>query len=81
MKKSSPYDYTLYGLSSWDVKRWSEKVLAQLRKVADLENDEFVFLAIDKYKKYLIPKIKNYKIPLEGLNRGRQLHFLKEMVG
>ena len=59
-------------------KVWANNVLQDLRKVADLNNDEFIFLAGENYRKYLIPHIKNYKIPLKGLSIGKQLQYLKE---
>ena len=61
-----------------EIKKWADKVLEILKKQTDLERDEFVFLAGEKYRKYLIPEIKNYKIPLQGLGIGKQLKFLKE---
>lgn len=75
-----PYDETLNNMPSKDVKEWAERVIDKLRKVADLANDEFIFLARNKYRKFLIPQIKHYRIPLEGLPIGKQLQFLKEKI-
>jgi len=72
-----PYDETLNEKKDSEIKRWAEKVLKQLSEEADLENDEIIFLAGEKYRKYLLPQIKNYSIPLKGLGIGRQLEFLK----
>jgi len=72
-----PYNETLNEKTDGEIKEWSEKVLKQLAKEADLENDEIIFLAGEKYRKYLVPQIKNYKIPMEGLGIGKQLEFLK----
>jgi len=63
---------------SREVKEWSKKVLRELKEISNLEKDEFIFLAGERYRKFLIPSIKNYKIPLEGLGIGKQLKFLKE---
>ncbi len=71
-----PYDKTLTKMPSREVKLWADKVVGHLMKFADLEEDEIVFLAGDKYRKYIVPKIRNYKIPLEGLRIGEQLKFL-----
>ena len=79
-KEIEPYNQTLNTMRSGEIKEWAKNVLKQLNKVADLHNDEFIFLAGEKYRKYLIPNIANYKIPLEGLRIGEQLKFLKEKV-
>jgi len=73
-----PYNITLNNMDDNEIKVWADRVLINLQKVADLENDEIIFLAGEKYRKYLIPKIKNYQIPLKGLGIGKQLAFLKQ---
>jgi len=73
-----PYNLTLNNLKEEEIRLWAEKVLEYLKKQADLNDDEFIFLAGDKYRRYLISKINNYKTPLKGLGIGRQLKFLKE---
>lgn len=72
-----PYDETLNNMSSEENKEWANKIIIQLEKFVDLAKDEFIFLAGEKYRKYLIPHITNYKIPLKGLSIGKQLKFLK----
>lgn len=76
-----PYDLTLKNFSKGELINWSADTLQQLQKVADLNNDRFVFLAGDKYRKYLIPKLKNYEIPFKGLGIGKQLQQLKNKIG
>ena len=73
-----PYERTLSRMSSEDVKRWADSVLAQLRNVADLQRDRFVFLAGERYRKHLLPHLPNHDIPLRGLGIGKQMKFLKE---
>jgi len=73
-----PYNQTLNKMSSLEIKDWSINVLKELSSLTDLNNDEFIFLAGNNYRKYILPSIKNYKIPLQGLGIGRQLKFLKE---
>ena len=73
-----PYNETLNTKSTLEIKNWAQKVLIDLKKQTDLENDEFIFLAGTKYRKFLILHIKNYKVPMEGLTIGRQLSFLKK---
>jgi hypothetical protein len=72
-----PYDLTLNKMSAKDIKRWAIGVLHEIERKTDKNNDEFIFLAGERYRKYLIPAIKNYKIPLEGLSIGKQLQYLK----
>lgn len=72
-----PYNTTLNDMSKTERKIWSHTVLEQLRKLTNLENDEFIFLAGENYRKYLLPHIKHYSIPMKGLGIGRQLSYLK----
>lgn len=80
-KVIEPYNVTLNKMSSKEIKEWSERVLSQLRQKIDLDADQIIFLAGKNYRKYLIPHIKNYSIPLKGLGIGRQLKYLKEHSG
>ncbi len=73
-----PYERTLNRMPSERVKQWADSVLVQLSKVADLQNDRFVFLAGERYRKYLIPHLPNHEVPLQGLGIGKQMRFLKE---
>ena len=73
-----PYNLTLNTMSSSAINEWARGVLSQLSEKADLQNDQFVFLAGVKYRKYLVPHLVNIKIPFEGLTIGRQLHKLSE---
>lgn len=73
-----PYDVTLNEMSASERKEWAARVVSQLRENADLENDHFVILAGQKYRQYLLPYLRSYEVPLEGLKIGQQLQFLKE---
>ncbi|MEZ4600728.1 MAG: hypothetical protein R2940_13145 [Syntrophotaleaceae bacterium] len=73
-----PYDQTLNTMKVQERKEWAAAVLAQLAKRADLKRDHFVFLAGDKYRKYLLAQLSFYEIPMRGLTIGRQLQFLKQ---
>jgi len=77
-KVIEPYNTTLNNLGLKELKAWAETVLQQLAQAADLKNDKFVILAGEKYRKHLLPSMKNFEIPLEGLGIGKQLKFLKE---
>ena len=50
-----------------EIMAWANEVLEKLMLEADLQRDEFIFLAGLNYRKYLIPHIKNYKISFTGL--------------
>ncbi len=76
-KEIDPYELTLKTMSAQKVKAWAVVTLRQLKVVSDFENDKFVFLAGEKYRKYLLPFISNYEIPLEGLGIGKQMAWLK----
>jgi len=75
-----PYNSTLNSMKDEEVEAWAERILEQLRQEANLQEDEFIFLAGENYRKHLVPEIKNYKIPLQGLGIGKQLKFLKESL-
>ena len=75
-----PYNKTLNEMSVDETKKWADSVLKQLKKVADLEKDEFIFLAGNNYRKFLVPHIKNYQVPLKGLGIGKQLQWLTKKI-
>jgi len=72
-----PYDLTLNTMPVAQVRAWARRVLAQLRGQADLKNDRFVFLAGDKYRKFIIPHLAHWEAPLQGMRIGEQLQFLQ----
>lgn len=73
-----PYNKTLNKMIDEQIKQWADKIISDLEKISDLKKDEIIFLAGERYRRYLIPHISNYKIPLEGLGIGKQLKYLKE---
>jgi hypothetical protein len=75
-----PYDVTLNNMSAVQIKIWAQMVLRQLRERTDVERDHFIFLAGDNYRKYLIPHLASYNMPLEGLTIGRQLQRLNQLL-
>lgn len=75
-----PYEQTLNNMHVGEVKQWANQVLEQLRKIRSGEETEFVFLAGEKYRKFLLPHMKNTTIPLEGLRIGEQLQKLKGLT-
>lgn len=73
-----PYNETLNTKPLKEVQQWAKEVYCQLCKVADPKTDEFVFLAGERYRKYLLPLLKNVSVPLQGMGIGKQLAFYKE---
>lgn len=76
----SPYNQTLNEMTALEVKSWASEVLRQLRRVSNIENTKYIFLAGDRYRKYLLPALEDYTIPLQGLRIGEQLSKLKELT-
>ncbi|MBT6225804.1 MAG: hypothetical protein HOI47_04005 [Candidatus Scalindua sp.] len=76
----APYEQTLNNMRVNEVKQWASSVIEQIKKISTIDETEFVFLAGEKYRKYLLPHIKNAQIPLEGLRIGEQLQRLKELT-
>jgi hypothetical protein len=56
-------------------REWAARVLRRLAAVTDLQRDQFVFFAGLPYRKFLIPHLARYEVPLEGLGIGKQLAF------
>jgi hypothetical protein len=79
-KTLAPYNETLNTKKVSAIKEWAERVLVQLSRVVDLEHDEFIVLAGERYRRFVVPNLRHVKIPLEGLGLGRQLQFLKRAL-
>ena len=79
-KVIKPYNVTLNNMRAIDIKKWADSIIVQIDNRCDLENDTFILLAGIKYRKYLLPYIKHYEIPLKGLRIGEQLKRLKELT-
>jgi cytoplasmic iron level regulating protein YaaA (DUF328/UPF0246 family) len=75
-----PYDETLKTKSVAEIKEWSKKVIAALNEKIDLDKSEVIILAGSKYYKYLLPYIRNYKLPLGTLPLGPRKSFLKKQI-
>ena len=76
----SDYNMTLNKMSLPDRKRWAYMVLQYLDTHTRLKTDEYIILAGQKYREYLIPYMNHYRIPLEGMGIGYQLQYLKHQV-
>jgi hypothetical protein len=75
----APYNETLNTMKDAQVRAWAAKVLEQMRGRVGA-GDELVFLAGEKYRKYLLPHFRNTSVPMQGLGIGRQLAFLKHAL-
>lgn len=75
-----PYEQTLNNMPVYEVKRWANQVIEQIKKICVIEETEVVFLAGKKYRKYLLPQLNNVQIPLKGLRIGEQLQRLKALT-
>jgi len=71
-----PYNLTLNTMSVGEIRSWADRVLQQLNQIANLQNDHFIFLAGIKYRKYILPHLRSYEVPFEGLPIGKQLQAL-----
>ena len=77
----APYEKTLNQMPVQERRAWASGVISDLSKYADLDQDEFIILAGEKYREFLLPYMRNYKIPFEGLSFGNQLKALKKVLG
>lgn len=71
-----PYNSTLKDMSSDQVRAWADRVLEQLRQLADLQSDHFIILAGEKYRKYLVPYMASFEVPFQRMSFGKQLQYL-----
>src|SRR5437867_190887 len=67
-----PYDLTLNNMPSCQVQAWAQRVLEQFKDRAEPRRDHFVFLAGQKYRKFLEPHLTSYEVPMKGLTIGKQ---------
>lgn len=72
-----PYDLTLNELPAAEVRGWSERVLLQLRSRFNPEQDRFIFLAGERYRRFLEPRLANMETPLAALRIGEQVSWLQ----
>ncbi len=75
-----PYDVTLNNMNREERKKWATEVIDELSQCTNLSEDHYIFLAGAKYREFLIPKMTNYSVPMEGLSIGKQLQFLRRKL-
>lgn len=71
-----PYDLTLNKMGVGEMKAWAKGVLEQLKRCTNIERDRFIFLAGERYRRFLVPAIRRAEVPMLGMTIGRQLQFL-----
>ena len=77
----APYEKTLNQMPVHERRAWASEVISELRKYTNLDQDEFIILAGDKYREFLLPYMRIFNIPFEGLSFGNQLKALKRALG
>ena len=75
-----PYDMTLNDMPAARRRAWAVRVVQQLARYADLQDDQFVILAGRRYREYVVPYLADHVVPLEGMRIGEQLQYLKRAV-
>ncbi len=88
-----PYNVTLSNIPKAKIKEglkvlnreekaiWGEKVVDMLSKHADLQNDQFIFLAGQEYIMPIKPSLTNSDDKLKGMGIGQRISFLKSHSG
>jgi hypothetical protein len=75
-----PYNITLNMMTQKEIMGWSKHVLNSLERISDLKKDEFVFLAGNNYRKYIVSHLSIYKIPMEHVGLFYQSAWLKREI-
>lgn len=76
-----PYDKTLKDMDDEETESWAEMVLDKLEDLyEDLAELQISILAGKAYYEPLLPSLKNYDLPLEGLRIGESMKELDELV-
>lgn len=75
-----PYNETLRNKPVNVRKQWAADILHALQNIHNLNKDEFIVLAGQRYREFLLPHLKRYTIPLAGLTIGRQLQYYKQKL-
>jgi len=73
----SPYELTSNTMKEAEKRTWAKKIVNALHKKANLQQDHFVLIAGNNYRKYLLPKFRYYEVPFEGLPFGKLFSELK----
>ena len=75
-----PYNETLKDKSAQERRAWGDMVLNELRKVSDLERDEFIVLAGEVYQENLLPHLVHFWLPLKDKRQGEWIPELERLI-
>jgi cytoplasmic iron level regulating protein YaaA (DUF328/UPF0246 family) len=79
-----PYETTLNRMMIEDRKRWAEHVAWQMEDL-NVKGDVAVVLAGERYREFLMNRLairfETVKIPMQGLQMGEQLSWMKNTLG
>lgn len=75
-----PYNETLSDKSIEERKEWSNKVIRELAKVTNINEDEYIILAGKNYAEFLLPYLKKYSLPLKGKQLGEWVPELERLI-
>lgn len=76
----SPYDKTLNDVSEEEKKAWADGVIDSLKRLTNIDKDDYLILAGINYNKYLLSHIKKYHLPLKGKRLFEWVPTLEEMI-
>lgn len=81
-KVIAPYDVSLQKdvTGKEDRAKWGTKVIEELKKVANVEEDKFIILAGKNYVAPIENSLPNLELPLKGKGIGQMLKFLNEKI-
>lgn len=74
------YNITLKNMDINERKKWSDKIINDLKKRYDLKKDHFIFLAGIYYREFLLENISFFEIPLKNLTIGKQIQKLQILL-
>jgi len=80
-QKIEPYNETLNSKNKREKKEWAAEVFNELSKKVDISKTQFIFLAGINYREYLLLRLNQFEIPMQGLVIGKQLQFLRGKIG
>lgn len=71
-----PYELTLNKMSVDERKKWTEKVITQLKSKNVSFNQKAIFLCGNKYNQFLKNKFIEYETPLSNMGFGYQIQYM-----
>jgi hypothetical protein len=75
-----PYNETLKEKSAQERRNWGDIVLNELRKVSDIEHDNFIVLAGKVYNENLLPHLSKFWLLLKGKALGEWIPELERLI-